>query len=576
MTKNRNDSPSKGDKDMFGNEIKGRYASDANIRNRFRSSYKPEINDSRVRYIDGFVRSKPSERNDVFKQAGDNKETLDQSNQSIKTNRYFGSIENSRAQNTLMPAPKKLPDNKKKIFGRKKKDKKKSGKLKKVRRSLALLFIVAVVGVASVLGYGYFKTRNIFKGDGTGAVALQKDIDPSELNGEGDGRINILVLGKGGPGHEAPDLTDTILLASIDPISNEAALISVPRDLYVKNEDGYSSKINAVYSGAKQSALSDANSSDADRQAAEESGLDAIESVVSEVLGVPIHYYLMVDFTAFKDSIDTLGGITIDAKEPLRDSTMAWLNGGNPVLAEKGSQTFDGNRALIYARSRHGSARGDFDRTERQREVLLALQQKILSSGTFSNPFKVVELINTFGDHIRTDLNGLGEIKRLYEISQMIGGDKVISVGLADPPNVLVSTDTIGSQSVVVPKEGLYQYDDIRSYIRNTVSDPFLKRENARIIILNGTSRAGLATATSDELKSYGYNVVKIDNAPTSNYLKSQLIDLSNGTKEYTKSYMQKRLSLTASSNAPEGIPGSEEADFVIILGQDEITKNTN
>lgn len=446
----------------------------------------------------------------------------------------------------------------------------------KLAKGFAVLFIALIIGVTSLFAYGYIKTRNIFKGDGEGAAALQKDVDPAKLNGEGDGRVNILLIGKGGEGHTAPDLTDTLLLASIDPVQNEAALVSVPRDMYVENESGYAMKINAIYATAKQNRLAKGDDSDADRQAAEDAGLDAIKASVSEVLGVPVHYYMMVDFKAFEDAINTVGGITVDVKEPLYDQSVAWLLGGNPLVAGEGLQTFDGKRALLYSRSRMGSSRGDFDRTERQREIIVALQNKVLSVGTFSNPYKVVELMSTFGDRVRTDLNGLDEVKRLYEIGQQIGSDKIASVGLADPPNILVETGMVGNQSVVMPVAGQFQYEEIHSYIRNNLRDAYLKSENARVVILNGTTTAGLATATSKELKSYGYNVISVDNAPTSNYVQNQLIDLTSGQKRYTKSYLEKRLGLTSTTQSPAGIPDISQADFVIILGTDEITKTSD
>lgn len=464
-------------------------------------------------------------------------------------------------------------------FSRKnRKDKKDKNRhtFKKIAKSFAILSIALIIGVTSLFAYGYIKTRNIFKGDGEGAAALQKDVDPAKLNGEGDGRVNILLIGKGGEGQTAPDLTDTLLLASIDPVQNEAALVSVPRDLFVENESGYAMKINAIYSTAKQNRLAKGDDSDSDKQAAEDAGLDAIKTSVSEVLGVPVHYYMMVDFKAFEDAINTVGGVTVDVQEPLYDQTVAWLLGGNPLVAGEGLQTFDGKRALLYARSRKGSARGDFDRTERQREIIVALQKKVLSVGTFSNPYKVVDLLGTFGDRVRTDLNGLDEVKRLYEIGQQIGSDKIASVGLADPPNVLVETGMIGDQSVVKPVAGLNQYEEIHSYIRNNLRDAYLKSENARVVILNGTTTVGLASATSAELKSYGYNVVSVDNAPTKNYIQNQLIDLTNGQKKYTKSYLEKRLGLTSTTQAPAGIPDLTQADFVIILGTDEITKTTD
>lgn len=469
------------------------------------------------------------------------------------------------------------PKKKKFNFFRRKKEKprKHRSPLKRVARVFGIFFLVLLLGAGSIIGYGFLKSRQIFRGNGEGAAALQKNVDPSKLNGEGDGRVNILLLGKGGPGHEAPDLTDTILLASIDPVQNEAALLSIPRDLYVEDDNGYASKINAVYSNAKQQKAAQLDDSDSSKQMAEDAGLKAIKNMVSDVIGIPVHYYVMVDFTAFREAIDTVGGITIDVKEPLYDATMAWMNNGSSLIADEGQQTFDGQRALMYARSRYGSARGDFDRTERQREVIFALQQKVLTLGTFSNPFKVVDLLNTLGDNVRTDLNGPGELKRLYEIMQQVNGDKFVSVGLADPPTVLVTTDFINNQSVVVPVAGLYQYEDIQSYVRNTLRDAFLRKENARIAILNGTSTAGLATNREKELKSYGYNIVLIDNAPTQDFEKTTLIDVSDGKNPYTLSYLEKRLGISKSNQQVTGLPTTETVDFVIILGSNEISSTT-
>lgn len=461
------------------------------------------------------------------------------------------------------------------LFRRKPKEKKKRSIFRRVVKTFGVMTLILVLGAGSIFGYALIKERQIFRGNGDGAAGLEKNVDPARLNGEGDGRVNILLLGKGGPGHEAPDLTDTLLLASVDPVQNEAALVSVPRDLYVEDANGYATKINAIYSNAKQSKLASSGDSDAEKQAAEDAGLKAIKQAVGEVLGVPIHYYVMVDFTAFKESIDTVGGITIDVKEPLYDATMAWMNRGSALIADTGLQTFDGTRALMYARSRYGSSRGDFDRSERQKEVIFALQQKVLSVGTFSNPFKIVELMNTLGDNVRTDLNGTAELKRFYEIGQQITSDKFISVSLADPENLLVSTDFINGQSVVVPVAGLNQYEEIQSYIRNTLRDAFLKSENARVVILNGTATPGLASFREKELKSYGYNVVLIDNAPTSDYVQSRLIDLTNGLKPYTASYLEKRLDLKKETTVIEGLPTTETADFVIILGTDEATETS-
>jgi LCP family protein required for cell wall assembly len=531
------------------------------VQSRFRTSYTPNSMSEKPRKADEF--STVASR---------------QTNSSIENNeRAFDNNFERQASITNTYKFDEPEKQKRRLFRRKNnKTKNKQGNFKKASKAFAVVLIALVIGVGSLFGYGYIKARNIFKGDGEGAAALQKNVDPAKLNGEGDGRVNILMIGKGGPGHEGADLTDTLLLASIDPVQNEAALVSVPRDMYVQTESGYETKINAVYSLAKQARLANGEDTDADIQAAEDAGLSAIKRSVSEVLGVPVHYYAMVDFTAFEEAVDTVGGITIDVKTPVYEQMR--INGKNYILdVPVGLQSFDGERALAYARCRKcGDGRSDFGRNERQREVIVALQQKSLTVETFANPFKIVDLLNSLGSNVRTDLNGLDELKRLYEIGQNITSDKVISIGLDEPPNVLVATGNINGQSIVRPVAGLFQYDEIRSYIRNTIRDPYLKMENARVLILNGTEVAGLATATMEELKSYGYNVLDVDNAPTSDYINNMLIDNTTGDKRYTKSYLERRVGLSATSNRPAGIPGVEEADFVIILGTDEVTKTSN
>ncbi len=546
MKHKHNKSPSTQDDGFISNKDDVDLKGTGDIRSRFRSHYRPED-----KSLSGITHTS--------KKLSDNKkvedtETVNRSNEFIDSRQEFPPID--------------LSERPKKRWFRLRRQRSKKRKLK---RAFGVAAIALVLAVGSMLGYAYLKTSNIFKGNGDGAAALNADVQPAQLNGEGDGRVNILLLGKGGPGETAPDLTDTILLASIDPVANEAALLSVPRDLYVQDPSGSSSKINAVYANAKSSAKYQGEENE---DAIENAGLRAVKQTVSDVLGVPIHYYVMINFDAFERAIDTVGGITVDVQEPLYDQTVAWLLNGNPLVADEGLQTFDGERALLYARSRKGSARGDFDRTERQREIIVALQQKILSLGTFSNPLKIIELLDTLGDNVRTDLNGLGEVKRLYDIGQQIGPDKITSLGLADPPNILVATDFVANQSVVVPIAGLYQYEDIRSYVRNTIRDPYLKRENARVIILNGTTTAGLASSTEEELKSYGYNVVGVGNAPDQgNYPNTLLLKVSEAETPFTDSYIKKRLGLEITSLDKEGIPGSDTADFVIIIGEDEARK---
>lgn len=434
----------------------------------------------------------------------------------------------------------------------------------------ALVFLV----VGLIFAKSFWSLGKVFQGGGASAI-LQDGVDPSKLKGEGDGRVNILLLGKGGDGHTAPDLTDTVLVASIDPINKKASLLSIPRDFWVTPQGLGGMKVNAVYANAKSKVLNGRKIDD-QQNAAERAGLDAIENEISEVIGIPIHYHIIIDFEGFKKAIDTVGGIDINVTKQNEIYEVLWdeSTGRNYTLDVKaGNQHFNGRRALFYSRSRNVSPRGDFDRTERQRLVIQAFKEKVMSAGTFANPAKVSSLMQNFGDHVRSNLS-INEVMRLYDIGKNINGDGIASVGLADPPHNLVQTDSMHGQSVVRPRAGFGEYAAIQNYVRNSLKDGFIANENAKILILNGTTIEGLASRKAIELKSYGYNVINVGTAPTQTYSTTTLVDLRNGSKKYTKRYLEQRLKISAIGRLPDPniVPG--EADFVIILGQNEANGN--
>ncbi len=461
----------------------------------------------------------------------------------------------------------------------KQKDKAKPSKWRTFRkwslRSAVALFALVLLTGGFLAVKGYLKIHQVFKGGGT-AAALQAEVKPELLKGEGDGRINVLLLGKGGGNHDGPDLTDTLLVASIDPVNKNASLVSIPRDLWITPPGSSSqAKINATYANAKYRAQAKNPNNPA---AAEKAGIEAIEQVATEVLGVPIHYYILVDFQAFKQAVDAVGGVDMNVPANLAVSEHLWdeTTGKNYYLnVPAGQQHFDGQRALFFTRSRHTSARGDFDRTERQRLFIGALSQKILSAGTYSNPVKISQLMSAFGDHISTDFS-VKDALRMMSIGKSITGDKIMSVGLADPPNILVQTAMIGNSSVVRPVAGIGDYSAIQAYVRNALKDPYITKENAGILILNGTAQPGLATSKSDQLKSYGYKVIGIGDAPTQNYASTKIIDMTAGKKPFTQHYLEKRFNTKATKTLPDPNIQTQGADFVIILGQNETSHSQN
>jgi len=352
-------------------------------------------------------------------------------------------------------------------------------------------------------------------------------------------------------------------------VNKTAALLSVPRDLWTKmpnNFMGANQKINAAYEAGKYQYLGKQDSSNTNTKAVE-AGFQAADQVVSQVLGIPIHYNMVVNFRAFRQAVDTVGGVTVNVPEQLYDPTMAWENNWNPVLAKPGVQQMNGKQALLYVRSRETSS--DFARSERQRLVILALKDKMLTLGTLSNPLKISQLMSAFGNNVVTDLS-LSDAVRLYDIMKDVGNSQFQSLDLVTPPSNLITTGNINGISIDEPRAGIGEYGAIQTYVRSQLKDGYITKENAKVTVLNGTSVEGLATAKGDELKSYGYNVTKVDNAPTATYAKTVVVDLTSGADKYTRHYLENRFGVKAVTQLPDSSIQTTGADFIIILGNDQ------
>jgi LCP family protein required for cell wall assembly len=411
---------------------------------------------------------------------------------------------------------------------------------------------VVVLAIGGFLAYRlYFASRNIIDRDSGGALALQGNIDPSQLNGEGDGRVNILLIGIGGDNHDGGQLADTIIVASIDPFNHEVAMLSVPRDLWVDIPGQWTTKINAAHALGEESNFRE--------DGYPNGGPGLLQKTVEQTLDIPIHYYVRVDFDGFASAVDAVGSINIDVPEEVCDFTIAWQFNFSCIKA--GRQEFNSNKALFYARTR-ASTRGDFDRGERQRLIIIALQEKVLSLDTFSNPFKISSLLETAGNHVKTNLQ-LGEMLRIYELGGEIGQDKIVSSGL----DSYVTTANRGGASVVVPIAT--GFSEIQRYVRSIFIDGFIKKEAASIDLLNGSGVDSIATLKADELRSYGYTLAMIGNAPSSDYASTRLYDLSDGSAPFTKRYLEQRFSTVALSANQLPVGLNSDSKFVIIIGKD-------
>ena len=438
-----------------------------------------------------------------------------------------------------------------------------------LRRAMAVAVILVVTLGGLVISQSYLKLHQVFRGGAGTAAALRENVNPDLLKGEGTGRVNILLLGRGGGNHDGPDLTDSMMLVSIDPVNHTSTLLSLPRDLWVNVPNAGVMKLNAAWETGEFQYLGKTAPGSTNPNAIK-AGFTSVDQTVEQVLGVNIDYNALVDFQAFQQAVDTVGGVNVNVPTPLVDPTMAWENGNNPTLAPAGSDNFDGKQALLYVRSRETSS--DFARADRQRAVLVALKNKIETLGTLSNPVKISGLMNSFGNNVQTDLS-LGNADRLYSILKSISANHISSVDLDGANNAAanqyVSDGNVNGQAVVLPKAGLFQYGDIQQFVRGQLKDPYIIKEHAKVLVLNGTQTPGLATNMATQLQSYGYDVIKTGNTPNNNWMRTTLVDL-NSKDKYTKHYLEERLGVTADTSLSDKTISTNGADFVIIIGSDE------
>ena len=181
-------------------------------------------------------------------------------------------------------------------------------KLKRFIKRTALAMMTLVLAGGAYFGYKLYHTqKKVLAGGGKAATVCSDDVDVSQLSKEGDSRINILLLGIGGPGHDGANLTDTILLASVDPITDKTVLLSIPRDLWVHIPGFGTQKINAAYADAVDQSKSKTEVGQ------EQDGIAELDKTLQPVLdGVNIHYHVLLDFSAFKQMVDALGGVTVN------------------------------------------------------------------------------------------------------------------------------------------------------------------------------------------------------------------------------------------------------------------------
>lgn len=440
-------------------------------------------------------------------------------------------------------------------------NKKRKGGFKFGLKIISIILLLLVISGGAFAAKMYFSLKKVVK-DKTeiSADGLKGDLDLSSLKGEGDGRVNILLLGTGDAGHAGEGLTDTILVASLDPKTNDLVMLGIPRDLYVKIPGYGWDKINAANALAEQSKPG--------------SGLEVIKQTVSNVIDQPIHYAARVDFSGLRLAVDKLGGIRVYNSTDLNDPEYPCDKNEDLSCGFKlkeGLYKMDGAMALKFVRCRKGTCGDDYGRAHRQQSVLIGMRDQALQLGNILNPAKVSDLVSIVGDHLKTDIS-IEEMKRLIAIGKKINSNNIVNKVLENENDALVKNSNVGDADVVIPAAGTGNYKAIQSYVRSLFIDGYIKSEAATVEIINTNAKPANVYALSIILKSLGYNVIKTSASQTGGDGKTTIIDYSNGGKPYTLRYLENRLKV--SSQKAEKPKNS--SDIVINLGADYEPQNNN
>lgn len=408
--------------------------------------------------------------------------------------------------------------------------------------------------------------ENIVNGNGgeeQGSQGVSQSAVATPEPWDGSSRVTILLMGIDYNDWRAGQTphSDTMMLLTIDPVSGTAAMLSIPRDMWV-NIPGFDyGRINEAYFDGESYKLPGG-------------GAELARQTVEQFIGVPIPYYVVLDFYTFIDLIDEFGGIEI---VPDQDVKVEKFGGGEEQTLIAGQKyTIDGALALAYARQRHTEG-GDVDRARRQQQVILAFRKRILkyqdipslvakfpaiyadlSSGIYTN-MNLSDAAQLGVLALQLDVNNISRYVINYEmVTQATSPDgEAILKPIPDKIRALrdeafASGGTLGPLAVASSNSSL------------------VKDEAASVVIWNGSGDSSLGTRTSDYLTSQGVNVIQ---AADVDYTSATKIEIFNG-KPYAVNYLSTLMGV-ASANIWNSYDPSAGADIRVTLGGDWAANNT-
>lgn len=364
--------------------------------------------------------------------------------------------------------------------------------------------------------------------------------------------FNIALLGYGGGTHDGAYLTDSIMLVHIDPKAQNIFLVSIPRDSWVKVPTDRTNSMHAKINTAYGVGMDDTDYPNKLPQFKSTAGIGNVaEYVISQVTGVTINNYVGMDFSGFEKTINTLGGVDVNVKIAFTDyqypiagkeddpcghsadeiKTYTATDSAELDLPtffpcryqvlhfDTGLEHMDGARALAYVRSRHSAEDGtDFGRAQRQRNLLVAVKQKVFSAGFIP---QILPFMTSLGDDFKTDLT-MDDVRTLLQNAPTLDKYKITTLALTDQ-NYLMDTVSSDGQDILAPDAGIDNWSAVHTWLADEFSGKPLPT-SAVVEVENGTSVPGLATKAADALKKGNVQVLTPGNADSSDYKKTEII----------------------------------------------------
>ena len=443
--------------------------------------------------------------------------------------------------------------------------KKQKSKVGKFFKWFFIVLVILALGAGAYLyfwGDGILKKITGGKGDVWSAIGALTSETYEPLKTDENGRTNILVFGTSGFDaegsgfsgyeHEGANLTDSIMVVSLDQEAGDVAIVSLPRDLYAGYTCTATSKINEAYYCGKFVYGS-----------TEEDGAASLQSKIKEILGVDTQYWVHMNWGALVNIVDAVGGVTVTLDEDIEDY---YYTGA--VYKAGVEYTLSGLDALALSRARHGTDYGDFSRAASQQKILIGIKNKVVEKGLGLT--EAMNIISAVGDNLTMSFE-VSELKTGMHLLETFDLDSIRQIPLWDDNTRYMTFGNQNGISYIVPVAGIGNYGAIQEYVAQQFKSNPAEREGAVIIVYNGTGEAGLAAQEQELLEAKGFRVKEIANAPEGEYKyveDIEIYDASEGLKPETKKALEKYYGVEAKdmSLLPNGI-SPIGYDYIIIIG---------